>query len=82
MLAPTPSSSRLAHAFLALADDEPVGRRTSLGAALAATLAAVVLALGAPDGWSTAAAKAVPKPRATLTTKASPAAYAVDDDQR
>jgi hypothetical protein len=41
----------LAHAFLALADDDSEPRRRSLPVAIVAAIAAVALALGAPLAW-------------------------------
>jgi enoyl-CoA hydratase/carnithine racemase len=41
----------LAHAFLALADDDSEPRRRSLPVAIVAAVAAVALALGAPLAW-------------------------------
>ena len=48
--APAPMSPPLAHAFLALADDDAALDQRTLPRVLAAAAAAVVLALGAPLG--------------------------------
>jgi hypothetical protein len=45
------STTPLARAFLALADDRPAPTRRSLSRSAAAALAAVVLALAVPLGW-------------------------------
>jgi hypothetical protein len=47
-----PTSLSLAHAFLALSDDgAPADGRQTLPRMVAATLAAVALAVGVPLGW-------------------------------
>jgi hypothetical protein len=76
----SPTTPPLAGAFLALADlGEPAGRTPSLSSVLAATAAAVVLALSAPLGVAAGpVAKPSDQPPATAASKA--AVPAPDDD--
>jgi len=66
------TSTPLAYAFLALADDGPEAARRTVPRMLAAAAASVVLALGVPLGWY-----ASEKPVGALSAKA---ALAQDDE--
>jgi hypothetical protein len=66
------TSTPLAYAFLALADDRAETRQRTLPRALAAATAALVLAVGVPLGWY-----AAEKPVGALSAKA---ALAQDDE--
>jgi hypothetical protein len=64
----------LAHAFLALADDDAAATQRTVPRVVAATAAAVALAVGAPLGFLVV--KPSDQPVATLATKVS-----VDDSE-
>ena len=66
-------SPPLAHAFLALADDDSLPAQRTLPRAVTAAVAAVVLTLGAPLGFLVV--NASDHPVATLATK-----FSLDDD--
>jgi hypothetical protein len=79
MQQPHSATPPLAGAFLALADPgEPADRTPSLSSVLAATAAAVVLALSAPLGVAAGPVKPSDQPAATAASKA--AVPAPDDD--
>ena len=63
------TSTPLAQAFLALADDGAEAEQRTLPRMLAAAAASVVLALGVPLGWYLA--KPSEKPVATLSSKSA-----------
>ena len=69
------TSSPLAHAFLALADDRAEVEQRTLPRVVAAAAAAVALALGVPLGWYLA--QPSEKPVAALSSKT---ALAPDDE--
>jgi hypothetical protein len=71
MREPTFEHRRLAHAFLALADDPAAPPRRSPARVVCAVAAAIVLALAAPLAWD--------QSTATATNK-SPVAEEADDD--
>jgi hypothetical protein len=62
-------SPPLAHAFLALADDDAAADQRTIPRMLTAAVAAVVLAIGAPLGYL--AVKPADQPIATLASKVS-----------
>jgi hypothetical protein len=68
---PPTTSISLAGAFLALSDDGPPAEQRTLPRMVAATVAALVLAVGVPFGWYVAPRAG--HPVAALASKTSPA---------